>query len=137
MAHYEHSVNIHADPEKVWRVVGDFFGLAGWHPAIESCVVGEEPTIRVVDLGNNMVVRERELSRDDNARTYTYEHVDLLLPVSEFIGRFSVTSDNNDNGCTVTWAAEFIPEGVPEEAVINIASDVFEAGLQGLASSFR
>lgn len=137
MAHYEHSVNIQADTAKVWHVVGNFFGLADWHPAIESCVVGDEPTLRVVDLGNNMVVRERELSRDDGAMSYTYEHVDLLLPVSEFIGCFSVTSVDNSAECTVIWAADFVPEGVPEEAVVNIASDVFEAGLQGLASSFK
>jgi len=137
MAHYEQSISIAADPAQVWQTVGDFFSLATWHPAILSCVANDEPMMRVVDLGNNMVVRERELSRDDNAMTYTYEHVDLLLPVSEFVGRFTVTAGTTPAECSVTWSADFVPQDVPEEAVIAIAGDVFKAGLQGLAETFK
>ena len=37
-------------PEALWKKIGDFCGIASWHPAIEKCVLsadGKERTLSV------------------------------------------------------------------------------------------
>lgn len=71
--------SIHAEtvvarpPDEVWKVVGDFDGLASWAPGIQSSRV--EGNRRYLSTGAMEIVEE-ELSRDDAARTYSYGLVD-------------------------------------------------------------
>ena len=71
--------SIHAEtvisrpPDEVWKVVGDFGGLPGWAPGIQS---GRFEGNRRPLTAGAMEIVEEELSRDDAARTYSYGLVD-------------------------------------------------------------
>ena len=51
-----------ARPTQAWAAIGDFCGIAGWHPAIEKCELGEKggKPIRTLSLkGGGTIVEER------------------------------------------------------------------------------
>jgi len=66
-------ITIDRSPDVVWAAIGDFDDL-GWFPGIESWTVdGDVRSTKVA--GMDLVHVEREVHRDDDARTYTYETV--------------------------------------------------------------
>lgn len=69
MASIHAETEISRPPDEVWKVVGDFDGLAGWAPGIQAS--RREGNRRHLTAGTMEIVEE-ELSRDDSARTYTY-----------------------------------------------------------------
>ena len=58
MASIKKEMIIKASPDAVWKVAGDFAGIAEWHPAIESLemVEGEEEPRRLLTRQAAMVV---------------------------------------------------------------------------------
>ena len=59
--------------DDVWAVVGDFGGIGGWMPGIESCrVEGENRILETM----GMTITERLVSKDDAGRALTYSIAD-------------------------------------------------------------
>ncbi|VTZ27500.1 Polyketide cyclase / dehydrase and lipid transport (fragment) [Methylocella tundrae] len=46
------SIEIAAPPEKVWETIGEFCGIADWHPVVEKCELSTrgETQIRTLSL---------------------------------------------------------------------------------------
>lgn len=52
MASISKEITISASPDLVWKVVGDFAGIAEWHPMMDSLkmVEGEKEPRRILTL---------------------------------------------------------------------------------------
>ncbi len=114
-------VDIKRSPEEVWAVVGDFGGIAGWMPGMESCRVDGQDRI-LETMG--MTITERLLSRDDAARTISYSIVDGV-PVEKH--EAVITVSTTDDGCHVTWAVEAVPD-----EMADLMNSVYQQSLDAL-----
>ena len=66
--------------DEIWKVVGSF-GEMSWMPGVESCELnGDDRTLKM----NGMEIVERQLRRDDSARSLTYGIVSMGGPISQF-----------------------------------------------------
>lgn len=127
---------IMASPEQVWDLVGDFHGLADWHPQVPPSTAGEDAAVRVFAIDGKVLARERLLSRDPGARSYTYTVLDPMLPVTEYVATLAVLP--HDSGATeVVWSAHYraAEETVPQvEAVFG--DGTYGSGLAALQEKF-
>lgn len=78
------STRVPAPLAEVWRTVGDFTGLAAWHPAIAACTAEHGGRRRRVTLVDGSEIVEELVARDDAGASYTYTIVDSgPLPVRD------------------------------------------------------
>ena len=82
-------IDIDRPADDVWAVVGDFGGIAGWMPGIESCEVdGDDRIIKIM----GMEVTERLERRDEDAREIVYAIVGGV-PVANHKATITVVPD--------------------------------------------
>ncbi len=104
MAKARAEIELGAQPDAAWAVVGNFGGIGDWMPGIESCVVdGDDRVLRLMGLE----VTERLERRDDEARTLSYRIVGGV-PVVNHLATISVVPDGD--GSRVTWEVEVEPD---------------------------
>ena len=120
MGKAEVDINIKAAPDKVWAVVGDFGGLAGWLPGVESCEVQGDD--RVVEM-MNMKITEQLVNKDDGARQIVYGITDGV-PVETHQATITVLPDGN--GSRVTWLVD------TDDAMTEMMSQIYQQGLVAL-----
>jgi len=97
-------IDVEAAPDKVWALVGDFGGIGGWMPGIESCRVDGDD--RILGL-MGMEVTERLERRDEESRTITYRIVGGV-PVDDHVATISVAP--RGAGSHVTWDVKVSPD---------------------------
>ena len=104
MASARAEIELASPADEVWALVGDFGGIGGWMPGIESCRLDGDD--RILGL-MGMEVTERLESRDDEARTLAYRIVGGV-PVENH--RAVITVSPAGAGSTVTWDVEVEPD---------------------------
>jgi carbon monoxide dehydrogenase subunit G len=114
-------IDINGSPDAVWAVAGDFGGIAGWMPGMESCRV--EGDNRILDT-MGMTITEKLLAKDDATRAITYAIVDGV-PVDSHEATITVTPAGD--GSHVTWVVDSTPE---EMADLMVA--VYQQSLESL-----
>ena len=117
--------------ETSWKKVGDFCGIASWHPAIEKCELSEGGKIRTLSLKGGGTIVERLVNRDDNAHSYTYEIVCGPLPVTDYVSTIKVTGDGS--GSSIVWTGTYKPKGVSDADAQKTIDGVYKAGVDALA----
>lgn len=110
--------------DKVWAITGDFGGLKNWLPGILACRVEGQGAasaggnaVRIVDVFDGSVTRERLEDFDAAKRTYSYSILEAkgFDASSEYLATFTVTP-LDDNRCRINWGARFkLPASVPPE----------------------
>ena len=88
-------IEIGRTADEVWAVVGDFSGIAGWMPGVESCHIdGDDRVLAMM----GMEITERLERRDDDERVLVYgivggvpvgSHQATITVVPEGTGRAS------------------------------------------------
>jgi carbon monoxide dehydrogenase subunit G len=124
MAAGEVDVTVAAAPEAAWKVVGDFGGLGDFFPGIESFRL--EGDDRIIGMFG-MEIRERLLSRDEDARTISYSVVEGV-PIDSH--KATITVEPDGEGSKVTWAYEVTPD-----EMAPIFGDTYKAALAQLENS--
>jgi uncharacterized protein YndB with AHSA1/START domain len=105
MADGKTEVHIDRTPDEVWALISDFGGLDGWMPGIDGCELdGDVRTVRT----SGMVLQERLVSQDDEARIQSYSIIDGPVPVEHHLATLSVEPDGD--GSKFTWAYEVRPD---------------------------
>lgn len=112
------------DADRVWAITGDFGGLKEWLPGILACrVEGSGATdqggnaVRIVDVFDGSVTRERLAARDDAGRSYTYDLLEAkgIDASAQYRATFTVTALDAGR-CRVDWVASFnVPDDFPPE----------------------
>jgi uncharacterized protein YndB with AHSA1/START domain len=124
------SIDIAAEPSKVWAIVGDFNGLPAWNQGLASSALEEGGKVRYLVRRVGGHVRERLIERDDARRLIRYSMFETGLPVSRHMATMQVTPKGK--GSTMTWSCEFESKGPPDTEVAAIFQQIFAAGLSSL-----
>ena len=74
-------------PEALWKKIGDFCGVADWHPAIEKCVLSADGKQRTLSLKGGGTIVEALENLDDAGHAYTYTIISGPLPVANYLAR--------------------------------------------------
>ena len=114
-------IDVEGTPEAVWALVGDFGGIAGWMPGMESCRVEGEN--RILDT-MGMTITEKLITRDESARAITYAIVDGV-PVESHEATVTVTPSGN--GSHVTWVVDAAPD-----EMADLMQSVYQQSLEAL-----
>ena len=95
---------MNATPDAVWELVGDFTGIGGWMPGIETCEAdGDDRLIGMM----GMTIREHLVNRDEDAKALTYSITDGA-PVESH--EATITVHDADGGSRVTWDVTATPD---------------------------
>jgi mxaD protein len=120
MGQAEVDIDIKADPDKVWAVVGDFGGLDKWLPGVESC--SHEGDDRHLEM-MNMKITEHLVKKDDGARQIVYGITDGV-PVEHH--QATITVSPAGDGSKVTWLVD------TDDAMTEMMSQIYQQGLVAL-----
>ena len=131
---------IDASADDVWALFRDFGGLAGWHPALDTCEIEPGPPSPQVGAVRKLTnpagtFRERLLALDDNARTQAYEFLESPFPVRRYLATIRVAPVTDTGKAFVEWYAEFDADGDAEKQLTDVFADaVFGEGLKAAAA---
>ena len=120
-----------AAPEAVWKKIGDFCGIASWHPAVEKCVLSDSGKMRTLSLKGGGTIVETLVSRDDNAHNYTYQIVSSPLPVSDYVSTIKVLPDGA--GSSIVWTGNYKAKGATDADAKKTIDGIYKAGVDTLA----
>ena len=130
------TLDIKASPAKVWAAIGDFCGIAQWHPAITGCTLSKQgrAKVRTLTLKDGGTIVERQISRNNKAMSYRYTIVSGPLPVANYRSTISVMP--SAGGSTVSWTGTFVAKGADDAKATAAIQGVYDSGLDGLAAKF-
>ncbi len=134
MAQVKVTHELNATADHIWSLIGDPAEISTWHPAIATSQVANKQ--RNCSLADGGEISEEILNHDDNARTYTYRIVDSPLPIRDYVSTLSV-EPGRTGGSSVTWEAEFEPEGIETEQLQAMLSGLYDVGLSALATKIQ
>ncbi|MBI4183162.1 MAG: SRPBCC family protein [Proteobacteria bacterium] len=119
---------------QLWDLIGQFNGIADWHPAVERSELEAGGMRRRVRLVGGGELLEQLEEVDAHQRFYTYRILEGPLPVAGYTATIRVT-ENNEGGATVEWSSEFEPLGRPAE-VAKLIQGIYERGFENLRKMF-
>ncbi|HEY7948393.1 MAG TPA: SRPBCC family protein [Acidimicrobiales bacterium] len=115
-------IEIEKPADEVWAVAGDFGGIGGWMPGIESCVVeGDDRILKMM----GMEITERLVRRDDEKKVIVYGIVGGVTGVGHHEASISVAPKGN--GSHVTWDVEVDPDEMTE-----MMQGIYQQSLQAM-----
>jgi carbon monoxide dehydrogenase subunit G len=120
-------IDIDKPVDQVWAVVGDFGGIAGWMPGMDSCrVEGDDRILETM----GMTITERLVSKDETGRILTYMIADGA-PVESH--QASITVSPGGSGAHVTWDVEATPDEMADlmATIYQQALDALKTHLEG------
>jgi hypothetical protein len=105
MAEGSTQISVAKTPDEVWKLVGDFGGLAGWMPGIEACEL-EGDVRHIKTMGLDIDEKLNEL--DDTNRVVRYSIVKSPMPLEFHEATITVAPEGD--GTSVTWKVEVRPD---------------------------
>ncbi|WAP68882.1 SRPBCC family protein [Jiella pelagia] len=126
------SVEVDAAPAAVWEMIGTFCDIEKWHPAVTKCELSEDggKNLRTLTLPDGAALVEEEVSREEEAMSYTYAILNGPLPVENYKSTISVTGSGE--GSTISWSGTFDAAGASDEEASNVIGGIYDAGLSSL-----
>ncbi|HEY1831125.1 MAG TPA: SRPBCC family protein [Acidimicrobiales bacterium] len=125
MAEGAQDVTVNAAPDVVWEKVGDFAGIGDFFPGIESFRL--EGDDRIIGMFG-MEIRERLVSKDDDARSITYSVVEGV-PLEKHSATITVEAEGD--GSKVTWSYDVTPD-----EMAPIFGETYKNALAAVQSAF-
>jgi carbon monoxide dehydrogenase subunit G len=104
VASFRDTIDIDADPEATWNVLGDLTSVQHWIPGVESVRV--DGMTRVCELGDGRVQHEEISDYSPEKRSFRYA-IEGGLPVKDNRGSFLV--ERRPGGSRVIWESSFGP----------------------------
>jgi len=125
-----HSETINADAEAVWSYLGDFNGLARWHPDVKSSMLEDGGRTRRLTLHNGAEIIEQLIEIDPLVRRCRYSITASPLPVARHEAAIAVQP--NGAGSIVDWRCDFESAGPPDSELVPLFQQIFRTGLAHL-----
>jgi carbon monoxide dehydrogenase subunit G len=126
VAHGQAAIDIDASADDVWAVIGDFGGIGGWMPGIDSCRVDGED--RILEM-MGMEITERLVSKDDAGRVLTYS-ITKGAPVETHQAVITVTPTGSTSH--VTWDIDATPDEMTE-----VMATIYQQSLEALKTHVK
>ena len=108
------TIDVAADPDTAWRVLGDLAAVDRWIPGITK--VEMNGMTRVCRFADGHTQREAILDYSPATRSYSYT-IDDGLPVADNRGRFVV--EPAGNGARIVWESSFVVLDPATEAELS------------------
>ena len=124
-------VTLDAPLSEVWALVGNFHGVAEWHPAVDSstrAAVGDEEFRRLAIAGGGEIL-EHLVSK--TTHSYTYAILRSPLPLAHYEAK--IEANTAGAGTEITWSSSFTPTA---ENADEVVAGIYQAGLDALAARF-
>jgi len=125
-------VTLKASVPEVWGLIGNFHGVAQWHPAVAESIretVGPEE-FRLLKIKGGGEILEHLVGK--TTHSYTYSIIRSPLPVAHYEAKIEVNTAGA--GTEITWSSSFTPTADGAEGVV---AGIYEAGLDALAKRFN
>ncbi len=116
-------------PEALWKKIGDFCGIANWHPAIEKCVLSADGKQRTLSLKGGGTIVEALENLDDANHAYAYTIISGL-PVANYHSTISVSAD--PKGSSLKWVGKYDAKGASDADAKKVIDGIYEAGEKAL-----
>jgi Polyketide cyclase / dehydrase and lipid transport len=129
------STNTSTSAAKDWAVVGDFCGIASWHPAVTKCVSSTKDghQVRFLSLKGGGTIEEELVSRDDKKMKYTYKILKSPLPVEHY--KSTIRVKPKGTGATIEWSGHFTAKkGSTDADAVKVITGIYKAGVDGIAA---
>ena len=118
--------------DAVWTKIGDFCGIAQWHPAIANCVLSADKKDRTLTLKGGGTIVEHLVRWSDKMHSYTYKIVSGPLPVENYESTIHVAKSGS--GSVIRWKGKYTAKAPASDADAKKAIDgVYDSGLTALA----
>jgi|HubBroStandDraft_6_1064221.scaffolds.fasta_scaffold59139_2 hypothetical protein len=117
-------------PEALWKKIGDFCGVADWHPAIEKCVLSADGKQRTLSLKGGGTIVEALENLDDAGHAYTYTIISGPLPVANYHSTISVSPD--PKGSSLKWVGTYDAKGASDADAKKVIDGIYESGEKSL-----
>jgi mxaD protein len=147
--HVSQTVDIQAPASKVWDAAKNFDQLNTWLPPVakDEIVEGQNNTVgavRLLTLKDGGTVKEKLLAYTPSTRTFRYQIVESVLPVSHYTSIFTVKS-RGKGASTVTWSGRFKRknegpnpgDNENDKAATDTITGVYQAGLSTLKKNLE
>jgi hypothetical protein len=117
-------------PEALWKKIGDFCGVADWHPAIEKCVLSADGKQRTLSLKGGGTIVEALENLDDAGHAYAYTIISGPLPVANYHSTISVSPD--PKGSSLKWVGTYDAKGASDADAKKVIDGIYESGEKSL-----
>ena len=115
----------------VWKKIGDFCGIASWHPAIASCQLSANKKERTLTLKGGGTIVERLVRWSNKDHFYTYRIISGPLPVADYEATLRVRAAKS--GSVISWHGHYKAKGASDADAQKAIDGVYESGLTALA----
>jgi hypothetical protein len=116
--------------DAMWTKIGDFCGIAKWHPALEKCELSADGKTRTLTLKGGGTIVEALVKWDAASKSYTYSITSSPLPVANYVSTITVSADGA--GSTLTWTGKYDAKGAPDADAAKIIQGIYDSGLKAL-----
>ncbi len=120
--------------EAAWAAVGDFCGIANWHPVVAKCEISvkDGATFRTLTLKDGAKIYEKQTAFDKAKMSYSYTIEESPLPVANY--KATLTVKPKDKGATIDWSASFDAKGAADADAVKTISGIFDGGVDALVA---
>ena len=119
--------------DAVWAKIGDFCGIANWHPAVAKCELSADKKDRTLSLKGGGTIVEHLVSWSDKTHSYTYKIVSSPLPVENYESTIRVSAAKSGSGSVISWRGHYKAKGAPDADAKKAIDGIYESGLTALA----
>jgi len=140
----EEKIEVNAPAKAVWTKLHNFGDMGAWHPAVKKTeIVGGENNkpgaVRLLTLQDGGTIKEKLLTYKFKERTFEYEIVEGVLPVSNYVSTLTV-GEAKDGKSLVIWKGNFKRKdlsdkpaaGQGDEDAVKAITGVYKGGLDNL-----
>ncbi|MFD0687175.1 SRPBCC family protein [Actinomadura fibrosa] len=140
MAQVQERTWLGAEPEEVWKLVGDFVGfievliadIDGARLEVEGEGIG---MLRRVSVGTDVAVERLEEHDDAAWRTSYSMPVTGPFPMTGYLSTIQLEAVG-DGECELVWTGSFEPDGVAEDVAAAEVRKVYTQGIAKLRAVF-
>lgn len=117
-----------------WAAIGDFCGIASWHPAVAKCEISvkDGATYRTLTLKDGAQLLEKQTAFDAKAMTYSYTIESGPLPVKSYASTLKVIA--KDNGATFDWSGTFDAKDAADADAVKTIAGIYTGGIDALVA---
>jgi hypothetical protein len=120
--------------DAVWQKVGDFCGIANWHPAVAKCDLSADKKQRTLTLKGGGTIVEQLVSWNDKGHSYTYRILSSPLPVEHYESTLHVRAAKSGAGSRISWSGHYTAKGATDADAKKAIDGIYDAGLTALAA---
>lgn len=144
MLNVEEKIEINAPANAVWSKLHSFGDMGAWHPAVKKTEIVEGQNnkpgaVRILTLQDGGTIKEKLVAYKFKERTFEYEIVEGVLPVSSYVSTLTV-GEAKDGKSLVVWKGNFKRKdisdkpaaGQGDEDAVKAITGVYKGGLENL-----